>query len=155
MKSEQISQILQNLHVRGGFEVVNKSAKDTQIRLMGRVPKQSMAGWLIIVQRLLLASGAGWSADISKQYFLRNERVVFGWRVIFQGPELETHITAIEQVITNAPRARAVVDEVPLVGARASRNEPGNTGKGAQGILKAAVGPMAVAKAQYMAGGGS
>lgn len=145
--------LILKLRERGGFEVVNQAPSASQLRLMGRVPKPAMPGWLIIVQRLLIqASKAAWSVDISKQYFLRNDQVVFGWRLIFQGQDLEQHLPAIGQVIVNAPRARAFVSEQILAGASPTRNEPGPTGKGAQGVLKAAVGPQAVAQAQFLAG---
>ncbi len=153
MNADSLLNLLNKLHQRGGFEIVNRTASDKQARLMGRVPKPAMPGWLIIVQRLLLrADKAAWSVDISKQYFLRNDQVVFGWRLIFQGPELEKALPDIEQTVLNAPRVRAFVDEQVLAGASGSRNEPGPTGKGAQGVLKAAVGPMAVAQAQFLAG---
>jgi hypothetical protein len=149
-----VESLLTKLHGRGGFEVVNDKATDTQVRLMGRVPKPAMAGWLIIVQRLLVRANKvpSWSVDISKQYFLRNDQVVFGWRLIFQGQELAAQLGDIEQTIINAPRARAFVDEQVLAGAHPERNAPGASGKGAQGVLKAAVGPQAVAQAQFLAG---
>lgn len=149
----KVDSLLYKLQERGGFEVVNNTPSANQVRLMGRVPKPAMAGWLILVQRLLLQSdrSPAWSVDISKQYFLRNDQVVFGWRLIFQGKELEAHLYEIEQTITNAPRARAFVDEQILAGAQANRNAPNSSGKGAQGVLKAAVGPQAVAQAQFLA----
>ena len=153
MNAESTLNLLSKLQGRGGFDVVNNTATATQVRLMGRVPKAAMAGWLILVQRLLMrADGAAWSVDISKQYFIRNGQVVFGWRLIFQGPQLESHLGNIEQTIVNAPRARAFVDEQALAGARPDRNSPNAKGKGAQGVLKAAVGPQAVAQAQFTAG---
>ncbi len=149
----KVDSLLHKLQERGGFEVVNNTQGASQVRLMGRVPKPAMAGWLILVQRMLIQSdkSPNWSVDISKQYFLRNEQVVFGWRLIFQGKELEAYLYEVEQTITNAPRARAFVDEQVLAGAQASRNAPDATGKGAQGVLKAAVGPQAVAQAQFLA----
>jgi len=150
----QVDSLLQQLRGRGGFEVVNNTSTAGQVRLMGRVKREAMPGWLIIVHRLLVRSNSqkSWSVDISKQYFLRDERVVFGWRLIFQGKELEAALGDIIQSIVNAPRPRAFVEEQALAGARPNRNEPGSTGKGAQGVLKAAVGPMAVAQAQFLAG---
>jgi hypothetical protein len=83
--------------------------------------------------------------DISKQYFLRNERVLFGWRLIFQGEGVAEHLPKICEAVSNAPRAKAVVEEQPLAGARGDRNAP-RGGKGAQGVLGAVVGPMAIAQ---------
>jgi len=150
----QVDDLLNQLHTRGGFELVNQSTTETQARLMGRVHRNAMGAWLILVQNLLLRSGQGWSVDISKQYFLRDGRVVYAWRLIFQGKELERAMPDICQTIINAPRAKSVIEEQPLVGARANRNAPNAKGKGAQGVLTAAVGPMAVAQAQFLAGGG-
>lgn len=150
----QVDDLLNQLHTRGGFELVNQNLSETQARLMGRVHKNSMGSWLILVQKLLQRSGQAWSVDISRQYFLRDDRVVYAWRLIFQGKDLQAALPDICQTIINAPRARTFVDEQPLVGARANRNSPNAKGKGAQGVLTAAVGPMAVAQAQFLAGGG-
>jgi hypothetical protein len=150
----QIEDLLHKLQVRGGFETVNNTGTNTQLRILGRVPKDAMNGWLIVVQRFLAASEkADWTVDVSKQYFLKNEKVVFGWRLIFQGDTVWDQIDELGKIVTNAPRPRAVVDEQPLSGANPNRNVPSATGKGAQGVLKAAVGPVAVAQARAMQGG--
>ena len=151
----QAEDLLHRLQVRGGFDTVNHGVTAKQLRVLGRVPRESMDGWLIIVQRLLRAAGSaqGWSIDVSKQYFLKNDRVVYGWRLIFQGAEVWEHLDDLVQIISNAPRPKVVLDEQPLGGARGDRNAPSATGKGAQGVLKAAVGPVAVAQARAMQGG--
>lgn len=150
----QAEDLLHKLQVRGGFETVNHSTTGSQLRVLGRVPKESMNGWLIVIQRLLAAAERSpWNIDISKQYFLKNDRVVFGWRLIFQGEEIWNQIEALAQLVWNTPRPREIIDEQPLPGVRGDRNVPSATGKGAQGVLKAAVGPVAVAQARAMQGG--
>lgn len=150
----QAEDLLHRLQVRGGFEAVNHSTKNTQLRILGRVPPQSMDGWLIIVQRLLMASGkSNWTVDISKPYFLKNGKVVYGWRLIFQGEEIWNQLDDIAQLIFNSPRPKKILDEQPLPGVSGDRNVPSASGKGAQGVLRAAVGPVAVAQARSMQGG--
>lgn len=145
-----LSELEQLLKMRGGFEAVNQVTGDNQIRMLGRVPNEMMKAWLVVIHQLLtLSNKSAWSADISKQYFLRGDRVLFAWRVIFQGEKIQEHLPAIAEVVTNSPRPRNTVEEQPLVGVSANRNSP-KSGKGAQGVLNAVVGPMAV---RQMGGG--
>ena len=82
-----------------GFEVVSHSGRETQARLLGRVPRPMVPGWLIIVRHLLMQSGSqGWTVDISKQYFLRGGKVMYGWRLIFQGP-MADHLHHVVQLV--------------------------------------------------------
>lgn len=144
------AELVRVLKMRGGFDVVNQSVTTNQIRILGRVPKDMMNAWLVIIHHMLSHSeAASWSVDISKQYFLRNGRVLFGWRVIFQGEQIEQHLPMICEAISNTPRPKVIIEEQRLHGASANRNSP-RGGKGAQGVLTAVVGPMAVA--QQMAG---
>lgn len=140
------------LKLRGGYELVNHNATPTQIRMLGRVPKEMMGSWLLVAHRLLSVSeGAAWSVDISKQYFLRSNRILFAWRIILQGEDLDAQMIALCEAISNAPRPKTIVEEQRLYGASPDRNMP-RGGKGAQGVLTAVVGPMAIA--QQRAGGG-
>lgn len=139
--------LISTLRARGGYEVVDNNSGANQVRLIGRVPTPLVKGWLIIVRQLLVRSGssdAPWTADISKSYFLRSGRVMFGWRLIFQGADIEQHIPDIITTITNSPRPRATVESQPLAGASASRNQqtPGSL-KGAAPTGKSVVGPIA------------
>ncbi len=140
-----LNQLIAHLNNRGGFELVSHSVADSQIRLLGRVHRESMGPWLVLLQHLLsLESDRPWSLDVSKNYFLKNKQVVFAWRVLIQAPDVAQHLPSLVHAVLNAPRARMVVEEQPLVGASASRGDLVR-GKGAQGVLKAAVGPLAVA----------
>lgn len=140
-----IDDLIRTLKMRGGYEVVSNNSGANQVRLIGRVPPQLLKGWLIIVRQLLVRSDeAPWSADISKSYFLRSGKVMFGWRLIFQGTDIEQHIVDMVTTITNSPRPRATVEEQPLAGASANRNRqtPGSL-KGAAPTGKSVVGPIA------------
>jgi len=142
--------LLRVLRMRSGFEAVNHQESANQLRVLGRVQKQGVNGWLLVARQLLLASErSDWSLDVSKQYFLRGGKIMFGWRLILQGNLVAQRYEHVAQVVANAPRARAIVEEQLLPGARAGvdRNAPSleNRGKGAQGSLKAVVGPFASA----------
>ncbi len=143
--------VMHALAARAGFETVNKQHGPTQLRLIGRVQRAAVGGWLLVVHRLLQSSGTkGWTADISKQYFLRDNKLVFGWRFILQGENIPQHYPAVVQLIASSPRARAVVEEQALPGASSGRNAPSlqSRGKGAQSSLNASVGPFALAQMQ-------
>ena len=136
-------QLYAALGSRAGFETVSETATDQQLRVIGRVSQQGMPNWLIVIQQLLLnQEDAPWNVDISKQYFLRGGKVLYGWRLIFQGEELESYLDQIIEIVHGSPHAKRTVDEVPLVGCSPDRNVP-KRGKGAQGVLGAVVGPAA------------
>lgn len=143
-----LAELVNILKMRGGFDLVNHQADEKQIRMLGRVPKQMMNSWLVVVHHMLSVSEkSAWNIDVSKQYFLRGGRVIFAWRLIIQADDVESKLEHICNAITNAPRAKHIIEEQPLVGARPDRNSPQH-GKGAQGVLGAVVGPMAIAQQQ-------
>lgn len=141
MDQEQLFTVLAK---KAGFEVVNATGNQAQLRVLGRVQgSENTARWLLVVERLLMkAVGAPWNIDISKQYFLRGEKLLYGWRVILQSPDLTPHFSTIVSTVNSTPSRVAVVsDEIPL-NANPNRNALRN-GKGAQGVLTAIVGPSA------------
>jgi len=102
-----------------------------------------MPTWLQLVQRLLaLAEKSTWDLDVSKQYFLRGDKLVFGWRLILQGAGQED-LTALVAAISAVQRVQQSAEEVPLY-SNPNRNSLSGTGKGAQPMGSAVVGPMAM-----------
>ncbi len=139
MSQEALLAALQN---KAGFEAVDKHNSANQLRLFGRVSPQKMPMWLETIRSLLLASDrAGWNLDVSRQYFLRGEKLFFGWRLILQGNNIEQHISAAHAVVQQVRVAAREIEEVPL-NARPDRNALRN-GRGAQEMGKAIVGPAA------------
>jgi len=139
------------LHARGGYEIVNETVREGSLRLSGRVkPLSRVPQWLEVVQALYLAGEASsdWDVDLSKQYFVREE-LRFAWRVILQGEGIESRVDDIVNIVLSAPSTRTgqaqsasnAVWSVPLVGAGQDRNNADTSrGKGAQPMLKAAIG---------------
>jgi hypothetical protein len=144
------------LRERAGFEVVDLSSADSQIRIVGRVPPNASSQWVLIVHHLLLVSRkAAWKVDISRNYFLRDApsgpKLFYAWRLIFQAPNISEQLIEISSAFKNAPKpARVELQEYPL-GATRNRNEPWrNNGKGA-GLL----GQMPLGIAAVRQGGGT
>jgi hypothetical protein len=134
------------LATRAGFETIEEQVGDARIRFFGRVRPQNMPTWLAVMRDILIASSQSqWTADLSRQYFLRGDKVFFGWRIIIQGPEVQQHLNHVSQVVsaTKTPASQQL-DEVSLH-APPNRNALRN-GKGAQSSLTAVVGPMAKAQ---------
>jgi hypothetical protein len=133
------------LYNKAKFEMVTETVSDTQLRIIGRLPQQAMSNWLLIMDRLLEnMENATWKVDISKQYFRRADKVLFGWRLIFVGDSILSQLPEVIATITNTPKAKTLVEEAQLFGSR-GRNELSN-GRGAQSSLSASVGPMAIAR---------
>lgn len=139
----QAHEILQAaLQQRVGFEAIQQETKPNQVRYFGRVRPSHMPTWLAAMRDLLqVAEKAPWSIDLSRQYFLRGDKLFFGWRIIIQGPELHQYLPQVVDVIQRVQIVTRQVDEVPLY-ARPDRNALRN-GRGAQPTEKAVVGPLA------------
>jgi hypothetical protein len=134
----------QSLHLKAGFEVVQQNVTDKQIRLVGRVPRDKTGQWLLVVERLLLREqepDCAWNLDISKQYFLRGNRLLYGWRVILQAPSVAEHVDELVNIAKTTPMVQRQLEEVALVGGTDYSQLKG--GKGAQSLFKAVVGPAA------------
>lgn len=110
------------LNKKSGFEVVDHSESEGRLRLMGRQPKDRLGvnlnNWLLVVRSLLRRSPAApWKVDISKEYFLRGEQVLYGWRLLFQGEDIASHYEDIFAAIMNAEHtSRGELTEFPLPG---------------------------------------
>ena len=139
--SEVLAELYNVLNQRSGFEVVNETVTDNQVRLIHRVSKGGMPNWLMVMDCLIdAAEASAWNIDLSKQYFKRNGRLIYGWRFILQAEGVLEHVPSVIAAVKGAPRARQTVEEQPLAGASANRNSL-RRGKGAQNPLKARVGP--------------
>jgi len=130
-------ELYSKLQVKTGFETLNKTSTDKQIRIVGRVHSPSIPTWLQVVERLLLRSESSkWNADISKQYFMRGDKLLYGWRIIFQADDIVKYLPEIASTIDSTPMAMSTpTDEIPLHG---NPNRYAlNNGKGAQPMLTA------------------
>jgi hypothetical protein len=138
------------LQSKAGFQVVGEPTEsENQLRIIGRLPgNQGIEPWLLVVRQMLLMSEeADWKVDVSKQYFLKNGKVVYGWRLIFQAIDVPSCLQAIIQSVVSAPKPTTrEVMEMPLLGASADRNNMSVNGKGAGGVLSTAVGGAAIAR---------
>jgi hypothetical protein len=141
------------LHRRAGFEMVNHTLAPTRLRILGRLPLDragmNMSNWKVLMERLLTAAEQGrpWSVDLSKSYFKKGGRIVYAWRVIFQGDAIETHLTDIINVVKTSPGARIPEPtEVRLYGLPQDRNNTAGGKAGAGPVGSVAVGPLAAAR---------
>lgn len=138
-----IEDLVKVLKVKAGFEVVNKMATDNRIQLYGRVPgsaERMLAALFVLLQ---LDAQSEISCDLSRQYILKNGKMVYRWRLIFQTPEIATRIKDIVRVVNGAPTPQASLEEFPLPGVTGDRGALKN-GKGAQHLGGARVGPAAM-----------
>ena len=132
------------LGTRIKYEVVQCTGGPKQIRLVGRVLPPDVPQWLEVVNRLLQPND-GWAIDISKQYFLKAGKTVFGWRLILQGEDINSSLDSVLQTALSAPRVQVELDEYTLAGVGADRNaaSANSRGKGAQDVNKAVIGRAA------------
>jgi hypothetical protein len=127
-----------NLRAKCGFEVADVTTSETTARFLGRLPKDRQGDWLLVIHRLLLdGAKRSWKIDISKSYFLRGGKLVYGWRLILQGGQPVSMLEdAINSVVAAPQTARAEITSAPLVGASIYRTqEIDGKGVGAGGGL--------------------
>ena len=154
-KAEDLVAVLSR---RAKFEPVDVEEKPTQIRILGRVRTDSSvnaATWLGMMDAIAQREereGVTWKIDISRKYFRRNGVLVFAWRLIIQGPDLENQLNDIIQAAMQIPQARGETMEIGLHGSSADRNAIKN-GKGAGATGKVLAGPAAI-QAHRQSGGG-
>lgn len=127
------------LQKKTGFEVIDHTETGSQLRLVGRQPKDRMgmniSNWLLVIRNLLqrsAASNSPWRVDVSKNHFLRGEQVVYSWRLIFQCEgAVQEQYEDIIKTLRSAPHAsKGEITEFPLPGANKNRNNGGGIGKG-------------------------
>lgn len=149
-----LNSLAQAIAQRAGGEILESSVADAQIRIVVRIPPNAGSQWVLIVHRLLVAAErTPWKVDVSRHYFLRQmgtgqKRLFYSWRLIFQAPQVQTHLPSILDTIRNTPRPSTVeIQEMPLAGAQ--RNYA--NGKGA---FAAETAPMAAHVAAQLRMGG-
>lgn len=127
------------------FEVLDQGVGETQLRLLGRLPQERVGDWLVFMHHICTKMQSHkWKVDISKSYFLRDGKIVFAWRVIFQAPDIEAELQNIINVVSTSPKSSRTAEttSIRLGNASANRNAYRN-GKGAALLGKARVGPRA------------
>jgi hypothetical protein len=143
METTTLRDLQAALNRKSGFEMVDHTDGDSQLRIMGRQKKDAMGvnlnNWFLVIRNLLQRHvTAPWKVDVSKMYFLRGETVIYGWRLIFQtgdGSSLEPHVPDIVAAIMGAPHtARGELTEYPLPGASADRNISDGRSRGVHNI---------------------
>ena len=146
MEQATVRDLQAALNRKSGFEVVDHTQGETQLRIMGRQKKDAMgvnmSNWMLVIKELKVRmKKAPWKVDISKEYFVRdeNEQVMYGWRLIFQaddGSAIEPHLMDIVKVVMDSKHtARGELTEITLGGAKPGvERNVGAHGKGASTI---------------------
>ncbi len=126
------------LKSRFGLEVRDMSQPSPkQLRILGRLPQVRMGDWLLGMHHVcthVARRPNTWTVDFSKNYFVRNGKIVYAWRIIIQAESVEKYAQDIINAFTGAPHsARGEIMEIPLMGASTIRGR-NDRGKGASTI---------------------
>lgn len=144
------------LRKKVGFEVVSDTETPNQLRVLGRIPEDSLGlngnNWKIVTYRLLKAMDSRpWKVDVSKSYFIKKEtgKLVFAWRILLQGDGIAQHYADVINLIDTSPSARVEVTEIPLGGGNeGGRNNTAGGRRGAGPMGSIPTGPLAVRNKQ-------
>lgn len=114
---------IQDALLRFGFQTTTFDASEKCIRLTLRVPPNVEGQWRVCTATLLDKSeDCSWTVDVSRKYFLRgdrpNKKLFYIYRIIFQGAQLSECVDEIVGIILHMPRAKVVINEIPLAGGR-------------------------------------
>ena len=85
------------LDAMGCMEVVSASSRNGDIRFLSRVTDE--ARWLRILNNFL-EKEEDWYSFIGKKYFLHENRLVFGWVLIFESDTLDKTLQVIRKLFT-------------------------------------------------------
>jgi len=100
--------------------------------MLGRVQDNRTSMWLVALHHILTsaATRTGWTIDVSKHYFIRGGKLIFGWPIIMQTKDFDAAVADLMNIITTTPRGVSrELTEFPLVGTGRSRMAgPGERG---------------------------
>ena len=74
-----------------GFEVLEELETAKQLRISGHSHRDRWDFFAPVIFQLLTTSdkpGAPWTCDVSKKYITHNGKILYTWRLIFQGADL-------------------------------------------------------------------
>lgn len=136
------------LSTKCGFEVVQETPSEKRIRLVGRLQKDRWPFFLPVLHKLMIqARNSDWTVDISKHYFLSEDRVRFGWRIIFESQDIQKSFEDITNTILSAPSpSRVEITSIDLPGHKPGvmRGGVNARGKGATGVFETNTGLAAI-----------
>jgi hypothetical protein len=116
-----------------GFEVVQEIETNDRLKVIGRCSLDRWSFLLPVIHALLTASeqASQWSCDISKNYILNEGKVLYCWRIIFQGTPIVSSYVKILSVIDSASRpARVELDSMLLPGCKPNQVRGGVNARG-------------------------
>jgi hypothetical protein len=140
--------LLEVLKQKAGFETLTHTPKEAQLRITGRCHPDRWGFFLPVIYTLQRTADkdGSWSCDISKQYFIRNDRIVYCWRLIFQSDNINEKYSYLANVVRGAPNpTRVEVEEVLLPGYKVGDIRGGVNEKG-KGVSSADSAPMILSR---------
>lgn len=149
MEQVPYKELLDVLKQKAGFETLTHTCKTGQLRVTGRCHPDRWSFFLPVIYTLQRTADkdGSWSCDISKQYFIRNDRIVYCWRLIFQSQNMTAEVYSyLANVVRGAPSpARVEVNEVLLPGHKPGDIRGGVNAKG-KGVASADSAPMILSR---------
>lgn len=134
---------------KSAFEVLQENETPSQLRISGRCPLDRWAFFGPVIHRLISVSdvpGNPWTCDVSKKYIIHNDKLLYTWRLIFQGAGLAEQYPNITQTILNAPQPGRVELTSQLLPGYKPGDVRGGVNERGKGSAPAGTAPMAVTR---------
>lgn len=132
-----------------GFEIVKENETATQLRILGRNPSDRwpfLLPVIYILRKTETNPACRWKCDISKEYILANDRILYAWRFIFKAENLAEYYGEIAATIRSAARpARVEVESMTLPGYKPGQVRGGVNARG-KGVAAADSIPMILSR---------
>jgi hypothetical protein len=117
----------------GVTEVISVAETETHVNVVHRVLRGALPKWLDIVEYVLL-NKSGWDSHVSKQYFLKDGKLVYGWNFIIKFKEgdkiavkeqLQGLLGQSSSYAAVRKRIGEKLNSYPLAATNPDRNAPG------------------------------
>jgi hypothetical protein len=136
MSSKEHAYRLGHALVATGFaEPVSNTFRENQVTVIFRLTPGSEAKWVEIVKDILKAEQTNnglahsWKTDISKPYFMKDGKLVYGWRISIFSTEMSLSLDCVVKAMKGEIQPGPVQGEVTEMGftgmeSQADRNVP-------------------------------
>ena len=125
--AERLARALESTRM---IQSVETSFRPDQVTVLFRVLSGADMAWNSMMIKLLNSEGSqskdapGWRLDISKKYLLKNDKLVFGWRISLQANDMSYALDTLNAVIKGEVRAtpRGELEEMTFTGFEGARD---------------------------------
>lgn len=95
-----------------GAEIVREQVSKSSATFICRISDE--ASWMKVVEKMLLAAttAENWDCHICKRFFIKNDKVVYGWNVMFSVASQEGWTDIVNLFLGNRGNSRYIAPDI-------------------------------------------